>query len=111
MTSAYGLIHREAGVSGLSFPDLPGVVATGRTADAAVLRLRRPRPCRFTWPAWPPTATRFAPPDARAGGGDPPLVLGRAVSGARTEEPVFVLSRRFGRARMMLVHDKPIAAS
>ncbi len=38
MTSAYGLMHREAGVSGISFPDFPGVVATGRTADAAVLK-------------------------------------------------------------------------
>jgi predicted RNase H-like HicB family nuclease len=38
MPSAYGLIHREGGISGISFPDFPGVVATGKTADAAILK-------------------------------------------------------------------------
>jgi predicted RNase H-like HicB family nuclease/predicted RNA binding protein YcfA (HicA-like mRNA interferase family) len=33
---AYALIHREGGVSGVSFPDFPGVVATGRTAEEAI---------------------------------------------------------------------------
>jgi predicted RNase H-like HicB family nuclease len=36
MPLAYALIHREAGVSGISFPDFPGLVATGRTADEAI---------------------------------------------------------------------------
>jgi predicted RNase H-like HicB family nuclease len=36
MPLAYALIHREAGVSGISFPDFPGVIATGRTAEEAI---------------------------------------------------------------------------
>lgn len=36
MPLAYALIHREAGVSGIAFPDFPGVVATGRTAEEAI---------------------------------------------------------------------------
>ena len=36
MPIAYALIHRAGGVSGVSFPDFPGVVATGRTAEEAV---------------------------------------------------------------------------
>jgi predicted RNase H-like HicB family nuclease len=36
MPLAYALIHREAGVFGLSFPDFPGVIATGRTAEDAI---------------------------------------------------------------------------
>ncbi|MFO1208286.1 MAG: type II toxin-antitoxin system HicB family antitoxin [Amaricoccus sp.] len=38
MPIAYALIHREGGVSGVSFPDYPGVVATGRTAEEAIRR-------------------------------------------------------------------------
>jgi predicted RNase H-like HicB family nuclease len=33
---AYALILREGGVSGISFPDFPGVIATGRTAEEAI---------------------------------------------------------------------------
>jgi predicted RNase H-like HicB family nuclease len=36
MPLAHALIHREAGVFGLSFPDFPGVIATGRTAEEAI---------------------------------------------------------------------------
>ena len=36
MSSAYALIHGEAGVSGVSFPDYPGAVATGRSAEEAI---------------------------------------------------------------------------
>jgi predicted RNase H-like HicB family nuclease len=36
MPLAYALIHREAGISGVSFPDFPGVVATGGTAEEAI---------------------------------------------------------------------------
>ena len=36
MPIAYALIHREGGVCGASFPDFPGVVATGRTAEEAI---------------------------------------------------------------------------
>jgi predicted RNase H-like HicB family nuclease len=33
MPLAYGLIHEEDGVFGMSFPDFPGVVTTARTAE------------------------------------------------------------------------------
>jgi predicted RNase H-like HicB family nuclease len=36
MPLAYALIHREGRVYGISFPDHPGVVATGRTAEDAI---------------------------------------------------------------------------
>ena len=36
MPMAYALIHEEAGVSGVSFPDFPGVVTTGRSAEEAI---------------------------------------------------------------------------
>ena len=36
MPLAYALIHREGGVFGVSLPDFPGVVATGRTAEDAI---------------------------------------------------------------------------
>jgi predicted RNase H-like HicB family nuclease len=36
MPLAYALIHREAGVFGISFPDFPCVIAAGRTAEDAV---------------------------------------------------------------------------
>ena len=36
MPLAYALIHEENGVSGISFPDYPGVVTTGRTAEEAI---------------------------------------------------------------------------
>ena len=63
MPLAYALIHREAGVSGISFPDFPGLVATGRTADEAIRK--GPRRCRSTWQGWSRTATRF-PTSARS---------------------------------------------
>ena len=36
MPLAYALIHQEDGVSSVSFPDYPGVVATGRTPELAI---------------------------------------------------------------------------
>jgi predicted RNase H-like HicB family nuclease len=33
MTLAYALIHEEDGVFGISFPDFPGCVSTGKTED------------------------------------------------------------------------------
>jgi predicted RNase H-like HicB family nuclease len=36
MPLAYALIHREGGVFGISFPDYPGAVTTGRTAEEAI---------------------------------------------------------------------------
>lgn len=33
MPVAYALIHEENGVFGISFPDFPGCISTGRTAD------------------------------------------------------------------------------
>ena len=38
MPLAYALIQEEAGVAGISFPDFPGVVTTGRTAEEAIRR-------------------------------------------------------------------------
>lgn len=38
MPLAYALIHRQDGVSGVSFPDFPGVVASGRSAEEAIRR-------------------------------------------------------------------------
>jgi predicted RNase H-like HicB family nuclease len=32
-TATYALIHDESGVLGISFPDFPGVVSTGRSPD------------------------------------------------------------------------------
>ena len=36
MSTTIALIHREGGVFGVSFPDFPGAIATGRTADDAL---------------------------------------------------------------------------
>lgn len=36
MPTAYALIHEENGVFGISFPDFPGVVSTGRSAEDAL---------------------------------------------------------------------------
>ena len=33
MATTYALIHEEDGVFGISFPDFPGCIATGRTED------------------------------------------------------------------------------
>lgn len=38
MATTYALIHEEDGVFGVSFPDFPGCVATGRTEDEALRR-------------------------------------------------------------------------
>lgn len=38
MPTVHALIHRENGVSGISFPDFPGVVATGRSTAQAIQR-------------------------------------------------------------------------
>jgi predicted RNase H-like HicB family nuclease len=38
MPLAYGLIHEEDGVLGISFPDFPGAVATARTADDLICK-------------------------------------------------------------------------
>lgn len=38
MPSTVAILHREGGITGVSFPDFPGVVATGRTAEEAVRR-------------------------------------------------------------------------
>ena len=35
---AYALIHHEDGVFGVSFPDFPGCIATGRSEDDAIRR-------------------------------------------------------------------------
>lgn len=36
MAQAYALIHEENGVYGISFPDFPGCVSTGTTAEEAI---------------------------------------------------------------------------
>ena len=36
MPLAYALIHEQNGVFGVSFPDLPGCIATGRTEEEAL---------------------------------------------------------------------------
>lgn len=36
MPVAYALIHEEGGVFGISFPDFPGCVSTGRTEEAII---------------------------------------------------------------------------
>lgn len=38
MPIAYALIHGEGGVYGISFPDFPGCIATGATAEEAIRR-------------------------------------------------------------------------
>lgn len=38
MPIAYALIHQEAGASGISFPDFPGVVASAATPEMAIQR-------------------------------------------------------------------------
>lgn len=38
MTAVYALIHEEDGVFGISFPDFPGCVATGRSEDELLRR-------------------------------------------------------------------------
>lgn len=36
MAMVYALIHEEAGIFGISFPDFPGVVSTGRSPEEAI---------------------------------------------------------------------------
>ncbi len=36
MPLAYALIHEEGGVFGVSFPDVPGVISTGRSVEEAI---------------------------------------------------------------------------
>jgi predicted RNase H-like HicB family nuclease len=36
MPLAYAMIHEEDGIFGLSFPDFPGCIATGRSAEEAL---------------------------------------------------------------------------
>jgi predicted RNase H-like HicB family nuclease len=36
MPVAYALIHEEDGVFGISFPDFPGAISTGRTEEEAI---------------------------------------------------------------------------
>jgi predicted RNase H-like HicB family nuclease len=38
MSYAIALIHKENGVYGISFPDFPGCVSTGRSIDEAILK-------------------------------------------------------------------------
>ena len=38
MPAAYALIHEENGVFGISFPDFPGAVSAGDTAEEAIRR-------------------------------------------------------------------------
>ena len=38
MPATYALIHEENGTFGISFPDFPGCISTGRTAEEAIAK-------------------------------------------------------------------------